>query len=142
MSGLVGVGLVDPGGDRQRGRLGWLADEALGRNGGARHADTVALGEADETWPRIVEDAARGGLVVGAAALVAVLAARGRLRVSLAAAGLVALVAADLVLSVLRIDAILPTLGGQTALNCACKLWDDGTLQEFGIEMIGASRAA
>mgnify|MGYP001174109275 CR=1 FL=1 len=40
-----------------------------------------------------------------------------------------------------RIDAILPTLGGQTALNCACKLWDDGTLREFGIEMIGANRA-
>ncbi|MBL9031601.1 MAG: carbamoyl-phosphate synthase large subunit [Phycisphaerae bacterium] len=39
-----------------------------------------------------------------------------------------------------RIDAILPTLGGQTALNCACKLWDDGTLQKHGIEMIGASR--
>jgi len=39
-----------------------------------------------------------------------------------------------------RIDAVLPTLGGQTALNCACKLWDDGTLQEFGIEMIGANR--
>ena len=34
------------------------ADEALGRNGGPRHADAVALGEADETWPRIVEDAA------------------------------------------------------------------------------------
>jgi carbamoyl-phosphate synthase large subunit len=39
-----------------------------------------------------------------------------------------------------RIDAILPTLGGQTALNCACALWDNGTLQEFGIEMIGANR--
>ena len=38
------------------------ADEALGRNGGPRHADSVALGEADETWPRIVEDAARGQL--------------------------------------------------------------------------------
>lgn len=37
-----------------------------------------------------------------------------------------------------RIDAILPTLGGQTALNCACALWDNGTLTEFGIEMIGA----
>src|SRR5213082_3457552 len=36
------------------------ADEALGRNGGPRHADAVALGEADETWPKIVEDAARG----------------------------------------------------------------------------------
>jgi radical SAM superfamily enzyme YgiQ (UPF0313 family) len=39
-----------------------LADEALGRAGGPRHADAVALGEADETWPRIVEDAARGAL--------------------------------------------------------------------------------
>jgi len=39
-----------------------------------------------------------------------------------------------------RVDALLPTLGGQTALNCACALWDDGTLQEYGIEMIGASR--
>jgi radical SAM superfamily enzyme YgiQ (UPF0313 family) len=38
------------------------ADEALGRSGGPRHADAVALGEADETWPRIVEDAARGKL--------------------------------------------------------------------------------
>jgi len=37
-----------------------MADEALGRDGGPRHADSVALGEADETWPRIVEDAARG----------------------------------------------------------------------------------
>src|SRR6202165_3938470 len=37
-----------------------LPDEALGRNGGVRHADAVALGEADETWPRIVADAARG----------------------------------------------------------------------------------
>ncbi|MFZ2875311.1 MAG: carbamoyl-phosphate synthase large subunit [Phycisphaerales bacterium] len=39
-----------------------------------------------------------------------------------------------------RIDAILPTLGGQTALNCACALHDNGTLKEFGVEMIGASR--
>jgi len=39
-----------------------LPDEALGRDGGARHADAVALGEADATWPRIVEDAARGML--------------------------------------------------------------------------------
>jgi radical SAM superfamily enzyme YgiQ (UPF0313 family) len=37
-------------------------DEALGRDGGQRHADAVALGEADETWPLIVEDAARGQL--------------------------------------------------------------------------------
>ncbi len=37
-------------------------DEALGRSGGPRHADAVALGEADETWPQIVADAARGQL--------------------------------------------------------------------------------
>src|SRR5260370_27081632 len=37
-----------------------LPDEALGRNGGPRHADAVALGEADETGPRVGEDAARG----------------------------------------------------------------------------------
>jgi radical SAM superfamily enzyme YgiQ (UPF0313 family) len=39
-----------------------MADEALGRHGGARHCDAVALGEADETWPKIVEDAVRGEL--------------------------------------------------------------------------------
>ena len=38
------------------------ADEALGRDGGPQHADAVALGEADETWPKIVADAARGEL--------------------------------------------------------------------------------
>src|ERR1700744_4041391 len=38
------------------------ADEALGRSGGPRHADSVALGEAAETWPKIVEDATRGQL--------------------------------------------------------------------------------
>jgi len=38
------------------------------------------------------------------------------------------------------VDAVLPTLGGQTALNCACELWDNGTLAEFGVEMIGANR--
>ncbi|MBL0920849.1 MAG: carbamoyl-phosphate synthase large subunit [Phycisphaerales bacterium] len=38
------------------------------------------------------------------------------------------------------IDALLPTLGGQTALNCACKLWDDGSLERLGVELIGASR--
>jgi carbamoyl-phosphate synthase large subunit len=40
------------------------------------------------------------------------------------------------------IDAVLPTLGGQTALNCACALWDDGTFQKFEIKMIGADRKA
>src|SRR5713226_4317590 len=39
-----------------------MPDEALGRDGGPRHADAVALGEADDTWPKIVEDAARGQL--------------------------------------------------------------------------------
>ena len=39
-----------------------LDDEALGRDGGDRHADAVALGEADETWPQIVNDAFRGEL--------------------------------------------------------------------------------
>src|SRR3954452_2936258 len=39
-----------------------LADEALGRDGGPRHADAVALGEADETWPVIVNDAVAGKL--------------------------------------------------------------------------------
>jgi radical SAM superfamily enzyme YgiQ (UPF0313 family) len=39
-----------------------LPAEALGHDGGPRHADAVALGEADETWPRIVADAAQGRL--------------------------------------------------------------------------------
>ncbi|HKY03573.1 MAG TPA: radical SAM protein [Blastocatellia bacterium] len=39
-----------------------VPDEALGRDGGPRHADAVALGEADETWPAIVRDAVRGEL--------------------------------------------------------------------------------
>jgi len=37
-----------------------------------------------------------------------------------------------------RPDAILPTLGGQTALNCAMQLHDQGTLDQFDVEMIGA----
>src|SRR4051812_39824566 len=37
-------------------------DEALGKDGGPRHADAVALGEADATWPQIVTDAANGEL--------------------------------------------------------------------------------
>ena len=39
-----------------------VPDEPLGRDGGPRHADAIALGEADETWPKIVEDMARGQL--------------------------------------------------------------------------------
>ncbi len=39
-----------------------VPDEPLGRAGGPRHADAIALGEADETWATIVADAARGEL--------------------------------------------------------------------------------
>ena len=38
------------------------------------------------------------------------------------------------------VDALLPTLGGQTALNCACQAWDQGILERHGVEMIGANR--
>ena len=37
-------------------------------------------------------------------------------------------------------DALLPTMGGQTALNTAMALSDDGTLERLGVEMIGAKR--
>src|SRR4051812_48080402 len=37
-----------------------------------------------------------------------------------------------------RPDAVLPTLGGQTALNTAMALYENGTLKEFDVEMIGA----
>jgi carbamoyl-phosphate synthase large subunit len=38
-----------------------------------------------------------------------------------------------------RPDALLPTLGGQTALNLAKALHEDGTLEKFGVELIGAN---
>lgn len=41
-----------------------------------------------------------------------------------------------------RPDAILPTMGGQTALNCALDLEKNGVLEEFGVEMIGADSEA
>ena len=41
-----------------------------------------------------------------------------------------------------RPDALLPTLGGQTALNLAMALHEDGTLEQFGVELIGADAAA
>ncbi len=41
-----------------------------------------------------------------------------------------------------RPDALLPTMGGQTALNCALDLEREGVLEQFGVEMIGASREA
>ncbi len=41
-----------------------------------------------------------------------------------------------------RPDALLPTLGGQTALNLAMELRDDGVLDRLGVEMIGANHEA
>ncbi len=41
-----------------------------------------------------------------------------------------------------RPDALLPTMGGQTGLNCALDLAREGVLEAFGVEMIGASREA
>jgi carbamoyl-phosphate synthase large subunit len=41
-----------------------------------------------------------------------------------------------------RPDAVLPTMGGQTALNTALALWHDGTLEKYGCQMIGADAAA
>ncbi|SIP93405.1 carbamoyl-phosphate synthase large subunit [Aeromonas sp. RU39B] len=41
-----------------------------------------------------------------------------------------------------RPDAVLPTMGGQTALNCALDLERHGVLKEFGVEMIGATADA
>ncbi|MXO68304.1 carbamoyl-phosphate synthase large subunit [Altererythrobacter marinus] len=39
-------------------------------------------------------------------------------------------------------DALLPTMGGQTALNCALALFNDGTLDKHGVQMIGANADA
>ncbi|QZD88353.1 carbamoyl-phosphate synthase large subunit [Qipengyuania psychrotolerans] len=41
-----------------------------------------------------------------------------------------------------RPDAVLPTMGGQTALNCALSLNKDGTLEKYGVQMIGADAEA
>jgi carbamoyl-phosphate synthase large subunit len=41
-----------------------------------------------------------------------------------------------------RPDAVLPTMGGQTALNTALALYNDGTLEKFGVQMIGADAEA
>ena len=41
-----------------------------------------------------------------------------------------------------RPDAILPTMGGQTALNCAMDLFKHGVLDKYGVQLIGASPAA
>ncbi len=41
-----------------------------------------------------------------------------------------------------RPDAVLPTMGGQTALNCALALFNDGTFEKYGVQMIGADADA
>ena len=41
-----------------------------------------------------------------------------------------------------RPDALLPTMGGQTALNLAVTLAENGTLERFGVELIGADLKA
>jgi len=46
------------------------------------------------------------------------------------------------VIALERPDALLPTMGGQTALNCALDLAREGVLEKYGVELIGASREA
>jgi carbamoyl-phosphate synthase large subunit len=46
------------------------------------------------------------------------------------------------IISVERPDALLPTMGGQTGLNCALDLARNGVLEKYGVEMIGATREA
>ena len=46
------------------------------------------------------------------------------------------------IIEVERPDALLPTMGGQTALNCALDLAREGVLERFNVELIGASREA
>ncbi|MCG8427350.1 MAG: carbamoyl-phosphate synthase large subunit [Chromatiales bacterium] len=41
-----------------------------------------------------------------------------------------------------RPDALLPTMGGQTALNCALDLDREGVLEKYGVEMVGATKEA
>jgi carbamoyl-phosphate synthase large subunit len=46
------------------------------------------------------------------------------------------------VIAIERPDALLPTMGGQTALNCALDLARHGVLDKYGVEMIGAKKEA
>jgi carbamoyl-phosphate synthase large subunit len=48
----------------------------------------------------------------------------------------------ELVIERERPDALLPTMGGQTALNCAMKLSENGVLEKYGVELIGAKARA
>ena len=46
------------------------------------------------------------------------------------------------IIAIERPDALLPTMGGQTGLNCALDLAREGVLEKYGVELIGASREA
>ncbi len=46
------------------------------------------------------------------------------------------------IIAIEKPDALLPTMGGQTALNCALDLAREGVLEKYGVEMIGAKREA
>ena len=46
------------------------------------------------------------------------------------------------IIAIEKPDALLPTMGGQTALNCALDLAREGVLEKYGVEMIGASKEA
>src|SRR6201746_1450560 len=46
------------------------------------------------------------------------------------------------IIAIEKPDALLPTMGGQTALNCALDLAKHGVLEKHGVELIGASREA
>ena len=46
------------------------------------------------------------------------------------------------VIAIERPDALLPTMGGQTALNCALDLAREGVLEKYNVELIGASKEA
>jgi carbamoyl-phosphate synthase large subunit len=46
------------------------------------------------------------------------------------------------IIEIERPEALLPTMGGQTALNCALDLVKHGVLEKYGVELIGASREA
>jgi carbamoyl-phosphate synthase large subunit len=48
----------------------------------------------------------------------------------------------ELIIEKERPDAVLPTMGGQTALNCALALSDNGVLEKYGVELIGANYEA
>ena len=48
----------------------------------------------------------------------------------------------EAIIALERPDALLPTMGGQTALNCALDLAREGVLAKFGVELIGANREA